>query len=133
VQRKSMCALNEPPGAPGVAQFSVAQPLPPIDGHASIVPNVPPPGAASPCCAPTSSAPFARLTIKCSRSAPPGKRTFVQKTTSPSSLSMSIGLRENARPKHSPPATGSKNEIALRQLPGLPANKPDENVVGVGL
>src|SRR6266567_1752302 len=126
---KTMCALSAPFWAPGVATLSV--PLSPFTaGQASIVPNVPPIGVGSPRRAAISRLPSVNPSTR--RSAVPLLSRLVQNTTFPTASIVCMGLRENARPRHCPPSTGSKNTITFRQFPGAPANQPELNVSGVG-
>ena len=126
---KAMCALSAPFWAPGVATLSVPM-LPFIAGQASIDPKVPPIGVGSPRRAAISRLPSVNPSTR--RSALPLLSRLAQNTTFPAASIVCIGLRENARPRHSPPSIGSKNTTTFRQFPGAPANQPELNVSGVG-
>src|SRR5205823_2979945 len=103
---EAMCALSAPFWAPGVATLSVPM-LPFIAGQASIDPKVPPIGVGSPRRAAISRLPSANPSTR--RSALPLLSRLAQNTTLPAASIVCIGLRENARPRHSPPSMGSKN------------------------
>ena len=101
---KTMCALSAPFWAPGVATLSVPI-LPFIAGQASIDPNVPPIGVGSPRRAAINRLPSVNPSTR--RSAVPLLSRFAQNTTLPAASIVCIGLRENARPRHSPPSIGA--------------------------
>ena len=126
---KAMCALRAPFWAPGVATLSVPT-LPFIAGQASIDPKVPPIGVGSPRRAAINKLPSVNPRTR--RSLVPLLSRLAQNTTFPAASIVCIGLRENARPRHSPPSMGSKNTTTFRQLPGAPANQPELIVSGVG-